>query len=154
MIAVGLSLAAMTTACGIPPRGVVRTVAWAVDDTGLALLPPPGGLAAARLSSIDAYARCLPGQASCGSGPPTAIELALAIDPGTNLIPPAGTLVWAIEWLDIVCPPSSGGPAVEAPSPPIATVSAGTRCDEIAVVDAATGTFLFTQTAGHDAARP
>ena len=142
-------IAGLIVGCGIPPSGTARTVAWTVGDTNLTLAPP-GGRGNMRLSSLDAYQRCL-GGASCASGSPTAIELAVAIDPGTNIIPPEGTLVWAIEWLDIVCPPSRGGGPVVGPAPPPADPG---RCDEIALVDASTGVFLFTQTAPHDPNRP
>jgi len=142
-------IAALVVGCGIPPPGTERSIAWTVGDTNLTLAPP-GERGNARLSSLDAYQRCL-GGASCASGSPTAIELAIAIDPGTNIIPPDGTVVWAIEWLDIVCPPSSGGGPVVGPAPPAADPG---RCDEIALIDATTGVFLYTLTAPHDPARP
>jgi len=142
--------AAVIAGCAIPPAGVVRSVEWTVGDTGLTLAPP-GDRGSVPLSSLDAYQRCIGGQASCSGGSPTAIELALAIDPGTNLIAPEGTVVWAIEWLDIECPRSSGGGAVEGPRPPAAPPG---RCNQIAVVDANSGTFLFTQTGPYDLTRP
>jgi hypothetical protein len=148
-IAVAAVTAVLLIGCVVPPSGNERSVAWTVGDTGLTLAPP-GDRGNVRLSGLDAYARCL-GGASCAGGSPTAIELAVAIDPGTNLIPPGGTVVWAIEWLDIVCPPSRGGGPVIGPQPPAAPPG---RCDEIALVDATTGVFLFTQTAPHDPDRP
>jgi hypothetical protein len=153
MASVGAAVAiavAVLAGCAIPPAGVVRSVAWTVGDTGLTLAPP-GDRGSVPLSSLDAYQRCIGGQASCAGGSPTAIELALAIDPGTNLIAPEGTVVWAIEWLDIECPRSSGGGVVEGSRPPAAPPG---RCDEIAVVDATSGVYLFTQTGPHDPARP
>lgn len=140
----------MLGGCAIPPSGNERAVAWTVADTGLTLAPP-GDRASVRLSSLDAYQRCIGGQASCGDGSPTAIELALAVDPGTNLIARAGTVVWAIEWLDVPCPRGGGGGLVVGSGPPEASPG---RCDEIAVVDANTGDFLFTQIGPHDPARP
>ena len=141
---------AFVAGCAIPPPGAVRPVAWTVGDTGLTLAPP-GDRAPVKLSSLDAYQRCIGGQASCVGGSPTAIELAVAIDPGTNMIDPGGAVVWAIEWLDITCPPSSGGGLVVGPRPPEASPG---RCDEVALVDANSGTYLFTQIGPHDPARP
>jgi hypothetical protein len=136
-------------ACAIPPSGHERSIAWTVVETGLTLASP-GDRANVRLSSLDAYQRCIGGQAACGDGSPTAIELALATDPGTNLIDPAGTVVWAIEWLDVTCPAArGGGPAVGPQAPPVPPG----RCDEIAIIDADSGTYLFTQTGPHDPAR-
>ena len=144
-----MTVGVLAIGCVIPPQGIERSVPWRVLDTGLTLAPP-GEAPAVRLSSLDAYQRCIGGQASCGDGSPTAIELALATDPGTNLIDPAGTLVWAIEWLDVTCPPSSGGPVVGVQPPP----EPPGHCDEIAIVDANSGTYLFTQTGPHDPRRP
>jgi hypothetical protein len=141
---------ALVAGCAIPPSGVERSVAWTVGDTGLTLAPP-GALANVRLASLDAYQRCIGGQVECGDGAPTAIELALATDPGTNMIPAAGAVVWAIEWIDVTCPPSSGGGPIVGPQPPQPPPG---RCDMIALVDANTGSALFTQTGPHDPGRP
>ena len=150
VIALALCVGVLAVGCAIPPHGVARTVPWTVGDTGLTLAPPVGQADVA-LSSLDAYQRCIGGQASCGDGSPTAIELALATDPGTSLIDPAGTLVWAIEWIGVTCPPSrGGGPAAGSQPPP----PAPGRCDVIAVVDATSGVYLFTQIGPHDPRRP
>ncbi len=148
-IALATGLAALIVGCGVPPAAVKRTVAWTVGETGLTLAPP-GDRANVRLSGLDAYQRCF-GGASCAGGSPTAIELVMAIDPGTSLIPPGGTVAWAIEWLDIECPPSSGGPFVEGSRPPAPPPG---RCDQIAIVDANSGVYLFTQIGPHDPTRP
>jgi hypothetical protein len=148
-VALATGLAVLIIGCSIPPSGTQRTVDWTVGDTGLTLAPP-GERGNVRLSSLDAYQRCF-GGASCSSGSPTAIELVMAIDPGTSLIPPGGTVAWAIEWLDIECPPSTGGPVVEGSRPPAPPPG---RCDEIAIVDANSGVYLFTQIGPHDPARP
>jgi len=136
---VAFAFAALVGACA-PPSGTVRTTEWHVGETTLTLRPP--GDRQPALSSFGAYQRCL-FSGGCGRGAPTVIELAVVIDPGTNIIAPEGTLCWALEWLDVVCPPSRGPGAGGPPG----------RCDVIGVVDATSGVFLFEQSGPHDPAR-
>ncbi len=142
---------------GAPTQGTALSAEWKIADSGITLTPP--GNAAPTISSDSAYGLCLSGVAACGPGNPTAVQLALATDTGSGQPDPSGKLirlmdnrlVWAISWLGIRCPPSSGGAYVR-PSPsstntPVATTQP--LCDQVAFVDAHSGAFIFTYTGPH-----
>ena len=127
-------------------------------DTGITLTPP--GDLVPSISSDAAYATCLTGVADCAASSPTAIQLALATDTGSGQLDANGnlqltlnkTLVWAISWRGISCPPHSGGPALHTSmssgsGTPAATAQA--LCDEVAFIDAGSGKFYFTTTGPH-----
>ena len=142
----------------IAPGGAPLASEWTMADTGITLSSP--GDAVPSVSSDAAYAQCLTGAAACDHSSPTSIQLALATDPGSGQLDANGnlrltldnTLVWAITWLGIPCPPSSGGPYRESAIPSTLNSPAATPrllCDEVAFVDARSGTFYFTVTGPH-----
>jgi len=140
----------LAAGCATPPAGVARTEVWSIPDTGMTLAPP--GAVSPTISSAAAYAQCLTGAAGCASGPPTRIELTMVTDTGTNMIDPDGSVVWAIEWIAIPCPLGRGGglhiPGSSEPTPtPQPTPQP--LCDEIALVDARSGSFVYTYTGPH-----
>lgn len=130
---------------------------WKIPDSGITLSPP--GTLDPAVSHDAAYELCMNGVADCDPGQPSSIQLALASDSGSGQLDTSGnlvplmddTLVWAISWLGISCPPGSGGPAV-TPSPdgnaPAASIQP--LCDKIAFVDASSGKFIFTYLTGHE----
>ncbi len=141
-----------------PTQGTTLSVEWKIADSGITLSPPNN--AVPTISSDSAYKLCLSGVAACDPGNPTKIQLALATDTGSGQLDPSGNLiplmnnrlVWAISWLGIRCPPSSGGALVVTPSSlgtttPVATTQP--LCDTVAFVDAHSGAFIFTYTGPH-----
>jgi hypothetical protein len=153
-----LALAPVLVVMGCVAQGTALSVEWKIADSGITLFPPNN--AAPTISSDSAYKLCLSGVAACDPGNPTKIQLALATDTGSGQLDPSGNLiplmnnrlVWAISWLGIRCPPSSGGALVVTPSPlgtttPVATTQP--LCDTVAFVDAHSGAFIFTYTGPH-----
>jgi hypothetical protein len=153
-----VALSLLVIGC-MAPRATPLASDWKMVDTGITLSPP--GDLVATISGDAAYVRCLTGLAACAPSVPTAIELALATDTGSGQLDANGnlqltlnkTLVWAIRWLEIPCPPRSGGGPIlstsspSAPSAPVAT--AQPLCDEVAFIDAGSGQFYFTETGPH-----
>jgi hypothetical protein len=150
-----LALVIASISCA-PVAASRLTAEWRIRDTGISMSVP--GPETPAISSDRAFDQCRIGAGACGPGDPTAIQLALATDTGSGQLDGQGklrllldkTLVWAISWLGIPCPPHSGGPAAvrsEPVEPPIATPQP--LCDEIAFVDAQSGTFYFTYTGPH-----
>jgi hypothetical protein len=143
----------------LAPRGERLASEWKLAGTGITLFPP--GDAVPSISSDAAYALCLKGVADCDRASPTAINLALATDIHSGELDANGklhltldkTLVWAISWLgNATCFHGGGAPTLETPppspsSPP--TPTASPQCDKIAFIDAKSGRFYFTESAGH-----
>ena len=162
LVGIILALVLVPIGCAAPP-GTPLGAEWKMSDTGITLSPP--GNAVPTISSDAAYTVCLTGAAACGPGSPTAIQLALATDTGSGELDSSGTLqltlnntlVWAISWLGIPCPPNNGVPAIGGgglvsvtPSPSgssNADPTVGPLC--VAFVDARSGTFYFTETGPH-----
>jgi hypothetical protein len=157
----GLVGCAASGATGAPATGGVRA-ALAVPDQRLAkartyptagiMLAPPIGWTASVTASA-AYDLCRTGVAGCPDGQPTSVELAAMTDvsygatgaDGKLRQPVKDTLVWALSWRNIACPPSSGGAFVPGATRP-SGATAPTVCDEVSFVDATSGVFLITYT--------
>jgi hypothetical protein len=138
---------------GVPPAGRALPAPWTPKDSRITLRPP--GPATTALKAVDAYALCKSGVADCDPSNPTEIDLAAATDPDFGTADAKGnfqqrlrgTLVWAIVWKGINCPPSAGGPLVD----PSAEASAASgMCDKLALIDATSGEFLYSYLFPHE----
>lgn len=127
------------------PQGSILLVERVIADSSITLSPP--GDVVPPISSDAAYKLCLTGVADCDPGNPTNIQLALITDPGSNMVQ-KDTLVWAISWPGITCPPHSGPVVVTPSNAPVATPGQS-LCDKVAFVDARSGNFIFTVSYGH-----
>jgi hypothetical protein len=155
---VSLLLMAATTGCvaqpgssGAPAESALKAE-WKLPDSEITLAPP--GVAVAKMTGDAAYDVCTKSAGSCNFGQPTAVQLAVATDTGSGQLDAQGklvpllnkTLVWAISWIGITCPPHSGGPPV---SSPLNAAASEQLCDKVAFVDATTGAFIFDYSYPH-----
>lgn len=115
----------------------------AIPDAGITLSPP--GSMSPSVSADRAYDLCRTHVADCDSGVPSAIELALMTDTGSNMVEP-NSLVWVFSWLGSSgCFFSGGG----NPAPNTPAVTSKPTCDKVAFIDARTNTFYFTNEVQH-----
>lgn len=121
------------------PLSAVRTI----PDTGITLSPP--GTMTPTVSADRAYDLCRTHVADCDPGAPTAVELAVMTDTGSNMVA-NDTLVWVFSWLGSGgCVFSGGG----NPAPNTPAVTPKPICDKFAFIDARTDSFYFTNENAH-----
>jgi hypothetical protein len=140
-----------SSSVGVRARVLVRPADPHRSHDGLTLSPP--GNAVPKVTGDAAYELCLTGVAACLPGRPTAIELALATDTAYGTVSSAGTLtltltntlVWAISWIGSdECVFSGGGVGPRPSAPPTQPL-----CDQVALVNATTGDFIFSASEAH-----
>lgn len=121
------------------PLSAARTI----PDTGITLSPP--GTMTPAVSADRAYDLCRTHVADCDTGAPTAVELALMTDTGSNMVA-KDTLVWMFSWLrSDRCLFSGGG----NPAPNTPAITPKPICDKFAFIDARTDAFYFTDAVLH-----
>jgi hypothetical protein len=114
-----------------PITGSPLAAVWTIPDTGITLSPP--GTMVPIVSADRAYDLCRTHVAECDPGAPTAVQLALMTDTGSNMVA-NDTLVWVFSWLGSDGCSSSGGgnPAPNTPAVPPKPICANSSSSMLA----------------------